>query len=146
MPRPNSLPQQAVDHIPAHAQGNLPGFLQPYHYATSASDEMVGKAGVVDYFIFDTLKFNTSSNSVDVIYGFEAGVDQVIVTRAAQDVTEEINKIAGTKVNYGSPDPDWGYILWNQSESNSLYNQVVFADLPVGPVLTVAHYSGDFVI
>jgi hypothetical protein len=72
---------------PPYWEPTVPDTPPEFHYATAGQDFMVGTAGVIDYFVFNSSTLHTSQESnwpnidwanADHIDGFETGIDKII--------------------------------------------------------------------
>jgi hypothetical protein len=161
VPTPDfSLPKVALDNILEHVpewviEEKMPDFLQEvlqsqYHYATTEADTLTGRAGVVDFFVFDTELANTDPKAQDTIIGFEVGVDVIVYS----NFSEREDRSLGTeflKDDDRFPDARLGFqdsTLKEVSTNLILIEDLPIAKLPEGviqPILLAGAFQGHAV-
>ena len=103
MPKPThqTLPDAALDHIPDHVIDKLPDHIRPPTFNgnivfddPTQSNVVLGTEGVADVFVFDVaamLAGTEFQSSIDVIAGFETGLDTIAFINAPANYQVDTN-------------------------------------------------------
>jgi hypothetical protein len=156
LPKPDGLPQQALDHMSDRALSNQieKGHIQPpvnivWDNPLTDFDTLHGTAGKADVFVFDvgaevaagigTIIHGTHVMN-EYVYGFESGLDQIAFVNVPQDFIYAETNLGSTRITYGDPAIRDGFVYIESNPTSPWLQHINTIDSGnVPPDITVSH-------